>query len=109
MTIKTPDSEPLVLSRAWIEAIDGGLVPLAEIDGRVCYIETKPTLLEIGIASCVPRDGRSDDWPHTVEIETDGEARPIWDATTDARVVAAARRWATLSEAGDATVGTPLI
>lgn len=109
MTIKTPDAEPLVLARAWTEAVDGGLVPLAEIDGRVCYIETKPTLLAIGIASCVPTDGHGDDWPHVVEVEVDGEVRPIWDATTDPGVVAAARKWATLSAAGDATAGTPLI
>jgi hypothetical protein len=112
MTIVEPDNEPLTVTRAWIANLkSSGLTPVAEIDGRLCFIETKPTLLEGGVASCIPMEGSDDDWPHAVRIRASGESeiRTIWNSTTHAEVVRAARRWAALAETGDASAGLALI
>lgn len=111
MTIVEPDSEPLRLTRAWIADVDGVPTPYAEIDGRVCYIETKETLLSAGIASCIPVEGDSDDWPHAVQIlEDDGAtSRTIWDSTTDLRVVAVVRRWMELARGERSQIGQSLL
>lgn len=111
MKIVTPDTEPLSLKRAWIGNIDGRPSPLAEIDGRICSIETKDSLLQAGIASCVPLETGDQDWPHAVQILEEGseDVRTIWDATTDLRVLAAAQQWAKLADQDDLTPGTSLL
>ncbi len=110
MKVVTPDTEPLALARAWIAEVDGRPSPMAEIDGQICHIETKESLLKAGIASCIPV-GDGNDWPHAVQILEDGseDVRTLWNTTTDPRVVAAAARWLELADQDDLKIGTSLL
>lgn len=111
MKVVAPDTEPLEITRAWIGEDDGQPTPFAEIDGRVCFIETKETLLAAGIASCVPTTHTGDDWPHAVQVLEEGssDVRTIWNATTDPRVVQAARAWAQAAANDEITFGKSLL
>lgn len=95
--------------RAWIADDDGQPAPVADLGGTHCWIETKETLLEAGVAVCLPVDeALAEDWPHAVRVTVDGDGRLLPGATADVRVVAAARAFAALQAAGRAEIGKEL-
>lgn len=98
--------------RAWVGGRGGFPAPRAVVGGVECNIETKPGPLADGIALCEPV-ASFPDWPVWVEIERkhdDGtvDHQTLWGFTDRADVVAAARRFADLSAAGEVKIGTTL-
>lgn len=87
---------------ASVRVVDGELTAVARIGDEPCRITTKPSLLEIGVATCIPlRPELAEDWPLSVTIENDeGDRKVIECATADPAVVAAARRFNKLADAG---------
>ena len=108
-------SDNLTVSAAEIRLINGRTVPLACIDGRWHVIDTKPSLLLLGVAVAVPIDDQGrDDWENqprlTVTLPPDPtHGRPfalvIEDATDDLAVVELARRFNELVFKGVALPG----
>lgn len=97
--------------RAWIAEENGELVPRALFGGVLVNIESKPTLLEAGIAFCEPIDGTAPDaWPVNVRVEhqEDGFQESLWNCTGNPRIVAAARKFARLMSSGEAREGMEL-
>lgn len=95
--------------RAFVANVDGELTAVAVVGGYQCRIETKPTLLEIGVASCIPILALLEVWPLSVRIELeDGEIRTLEEATADPAVVAAAKRFNELAAADQLRDGQPL-
>jgi len=112
-TRRTPEN--LTVSAAEIRLIHGRTVPLACIEGRWHVIDTKPSLLLLGVAVAVPIDDRGcDDWETqprlTVTLPPDtAHGRPfalvLEDATNDFAVVELARRFNELVVKGVALPG----
>lgn len=97
------------LRRAWIADNDGRPEARADIGGIECVIETKETLLEAGVATCIPLDPQwSENWPLDVRVSVDGHEQMLTSATADPRVVAAARKFAELQATGRAEIGKEL-
>jgi len=74
-------------------------------------IETKPALLAAGLAFCQPIDGEPwRDWPMAVIVQRDDSPFPeqLEYLTTNPRVLAAARKFATLQASGQAAAGMEL-
>ncbi|MFO1461231.1 MAG: hypothetical protein U1G08_17745 [Verrucomicrobiota bacterium] len=111
--ITRSDEEPgFEFQRAWIGGTSAYLEPHALLGGVDCLIETKPTMLEWGVAYCSPMDW-SPDWPLFVEIRKtlpDGTVNEVtlWDCTDRPQVVAAARRFLELQASGEARLGMAL-
>ena len=107
--------DTLTVSAAEIRLIHGRTVPLACIDGRWHVIDTKPSLLLLGVAVAVPIDEQErDDWQTqprlTVTLPPDPAsgrtfALVIEDATDDMAVVELARRFNELVKKGEALPG----
>jgi hypothetical protein len=104
------DEEPgFECRRAWIADNDGRPEARADIGGVECVIETKETILEAGVATCIPLDPEwESNWPLWVRVSVDGEEKLLQCATADPRVVAAARQFAALQAAGRAEIGKEL-
>ena len=105
----------LNVAEAEIRLIDGRIVPLVRIDGRWHVIDTKPSLIALGVAVAIPVDdsGR-DDWDTVPRFEAtipaDAAAgRPVpmrmQDVTDDPTVLALASRFNELVVAGEARPG----
>lgn len=93
---------------------DGQPSPFVKADGRWYYIETKPSLLALGIAIFQPLlDDLQEDWEaigkHTAKVsadEADGrDGATLEDCTTDARIVALAWKFNDLAEADQLAEG----
>ena len=91
------------------------MVPLARIDGRWHVIDTKPSLITLGVAVAIPVDdsGR-DDWESQPRLEAtipadpaNGRPSPIRmeDVTDDPAIVALARKFNELIIKGQARPG----
>lgn len=66
--------------------------PRAIIGGVICNIETKPHLLDLGLAFCEPLDaGSAEDWPVYTDVMVNGRPDRWWRITNDPQVVEAAR------------------
>jgi hypothetical protein len=105
----------LHISDAEIRFIGGRMVPLAKIDGRWHIIDTKPSLIHVGVAVAIPvdEDGR-EDWDcqprlRAVVAPDPANGRPVSlaleDATDDPTVVALAQRFVDLAVRGEARPG----
>ena len=91
------------------------MVPLAMIDGRWHIIETKPSLIQVGVAVAIPVDETGcEDWDtqprlRAVVAPDPANGRPaslaLEDATDDPTVVALARRFVELAVRGEARPG----
>jgi hypothetical protein len=89
----------------------GELVAAAWLGNVRAIITTKPSLLEIGVAACIPFEAEKfvDAWPFEVTIENeDGDRELLQFATADLKVVAAARRFNELAVAGQLREGMDL-
>jgi hypothetical protein len=93
---------------------DGQPSPFVKADGRWYYIETKPSLLALGIAIFQPLlDDLQEDWEamgkHKSYVSADeasGREKAILeDCTTDAGVVALAAKFNQLAEADQLAEG----
>lgn len=89
----------------------GELVAAAWLGPVRAIITTKPSLLEIGVASCIPFEPEKfvDAWPFEVTIENeDGDRELLQNATADPQVLAAASRFNELAVAGQLREGMGL-
>lgn len=106
-----PGFEP---TRAWVGVDNGHAVPRALVGGMECDIETKPTLLDDGLAWCCPVDvAAQEDWPLAVRVEktrTDGSTyeEMLWNVSADPFLVGAARRFLELAAEGEPEIGREL-
>jgi hypothetical protein len=107
--------EYLHVTDAEIRIIEGRTVPLARIAGRWHVIDTKPSLLNLGVAVAIPVDeAGKDDWASEPRLEviippdpSNGRPSPLelCDATDDPMIVALARRFVQLVVTGEARPG----
>jgi len=105
----------LTVSAAEIRLIGGRMVPLAQIDGRWHVIDTKPSLLTLGVAVAIPVDDEGrDDWETLPRLSVvvppdvhNGRPSPleIEDATDHPAVVELARHFVELVVTGEARPG----
>lgn len=66
--------------------------PRALISGVLCNLDTKPNLLELGLAFCQPTNPTlAEDWPVYTDVEVNGVADRWWNVTADPETVRAAR------------------
>jgi hypothetical protein len=106
-----PGFEP---TRAWIGEVNGHAVPRALVGGVECDIETKPGLLDDGLAWCAPVDVEAHpDWPLSVRVEkqrTDGSTyeETLENVSADPFLVRAARRFLELAAEGEPEIGKEL-
>lgn len=115
-TIKIIESneDNFQFERAFVVEENGALGARAIFGGTLCDIETKKTLLNLGIANCAPVDGTPEDsWPVSVVIEkhqedADPYQETLWNATANPRIVAAARRFSELLQSGNIQPGMEL-
>lgn len=105
----------LTITEAIIRLHAGRLSPYAQIDGRWHLIETKPSLVALGVATAIPVTTVWDeDWATEPRFSTivpadpaNGRPAPLdmEDATDDPQVVALARRFNQLAAAAAAAPG----
>jgi hypothetical protein len=95
--------------RAFVRVHDNRTYAMGVFGGVECFIETKPSLLEAGIASCIPEDSWS--WPVSLRVSVNGQEQLLEECTADERAVAAAKKYHELLLSGDIEKiedGTPL-
>lgn len=98
--------DTLKFERAYI---DGDGYPVAIVGGTECCIATRDLLLNAGLANCNPVDGETrENWPIYCDITIDGEWQRWWGLTAQPEVVAAAKHFRALQDAGEVQPWMPL-
>jgi hypothetical protein len=82
------DFDTLKFERAYLEGDQAHGV----VSGTICNLNSKPTLLDAGLAFCQPLDpGEAENWPVYSDLETGGVVGRFWNITNDPATVQAAR------------------
>jgi hypothetical protein len=109
----------LIVSDAEIRFIAGRMAPVVQINGRWHVIDTKPSLLTLGLAVVIPIDDSwNEDWESLPRFSAvvppdPSQGRPLAlemeDATDDPAIVELARQFVELVVTGEARPGPLLV
>lgn len=103
------NEDDLVFERAFVDAVNGVLVPRAVMGGVLCNIQTEPGPLADGLAFCEPVDPEAaQNWPMYLDVDLGAGEERLWNFTRNPSIVAAARRFEELNRADRLVEGMPL-